>query len=73
MREISLQDLRADLDHAGEFPDWKDFERETLAKPLADLHAHADFRVLYQARRYSSKIVAVRFHVERIKLAAKEA
>ena len=71
--QVSLQDLRADLDHAGEFPGWKDFERETLAKPLADLHAHADFRVLYKVRRHGSRIVAVRFHVERVKLAAKEA
>ncbi len=71
--EVSLQDLCADLDRAGEFPGWKDFERETLAKPLADLHAHADFRVLYQVRRHGSKIVAVRFHVERVKPAARQA
>ncbi len=69
--QVSLQDLRADLDHAGEFPGWKDFERETLTKPLADLHAHADFRVHYQTRRHGSKIVAVRFHVARVKLTAK--
>ena len=73
VQEVSLQDLRADMDRAGEFPGWKDFERGTLAKPLADLHAHADFRVLYQARRHGSKIVAVRFHVERMKLAVTEA
>ena len=71
--QVSLQALRADLDHAGEFPGWKDFERETLAKPLADLHAHADFRVLYQVRRHGSRIVAVRFHVARVKPSAKQA
>ncbi len=73
VQEVSIHDLRADLDHAGEFPDWKDFERETLAKPLADLHAHADFRVLYRARRYGSKIVAVRFHLERVNSTARQA
>lgn len=73
MQEVSIHDLRADLDHAGEFPGWKDFERETLTTPLTNLHAHADFQVLYQVRRHGSRIVAIRFHVERMKLAAMEA
>ena len=61
--EMSEQTLRHDLDRAGEFPCWADFERETLQKPLAELHAHSDFRVHYQVQRRKGKVVAVRFHL----------
>ncbi len=73
VQEVSILDLRADLDHAGGFPGWKDFKRETLTKPLADLHACADFRVLYQVRRHGSRIVSVRFYIERVKPSTKHA
>ena len=61
--EMSEQALRRDLDRAGEFPRWVDFERETLQKPLAELHAHTDFWVRYQVQRRKSQVVAVRFHL----------
>ena len=61
--EMSEQALRRDLDRAGEFPRRVDFERETLQKPLAELHAHTDFRVYYQVQRRKGKVVAVRFHL----------
>ena len=61
--EMSEQALRRDLDHTGEFPRWADFERETIQKPLVELHAHTDFRVHYQVQRRQGKVVAVRFHL----------
>ncbi len=61
--EMSEQALRNDLDRAGEFPGWADFEREALQQPLAELHAHTDFQVHYQVRRRKGKIVDVRFHL----------
>ena len=61
--EMSEQTLRHDLDHGGEFPRWADFERETLQKPLAELHAHTDFQVQYQVQRRKGQVVAVRFQL----------
>ena len=61
VRDVDVVELRADLDREEEFSRWADFEREAILVPLAELHAHADFRVDYQVRRRSGKVVAVRF------------
>ena len=65
-RERNQQAVRDELDHAGDFPRWEDFERETIQRPLTELHAHAGFRVHYQGRRRGRKIVAVRFHLDKM-------
>ena len=61
----SEAELRHELDRAGQFPCWEDFERETIQRPLEELHAYTDFRVHYEVQRRREKIVAVRFKIEK--------
>ena len=57
--------LRHELDHAGQFPRWEDFERETIQRPLAELHAYTDFQLRYRVQRRGGKVVSVRFTLQK--------
>ncbi len=65
MQVLSEATLRHELDRADEFTRWTDFEREAVGQPLAELHAHADFRVHHQVQRRGGKVVAVRFTLQK--------
>ena len=58
-------ELRHELDRAGQFPCWDDFECETIQRPLEELHAHADFQIRYQVQRRGGKVVSVRFTLQK--------
>ena len=61
----SEAELRQELDRAGQFPCWEDFERETIQRPLEELHAHTDFQIRHRVQRRGGKVVSVRFTLQK--------
>ena len=61
----SEAELRQELDRAGQFQCWEDFERETIQRPLEELHAHTDFQIRYRVHRRGGKMVSVRFTLQK--------